>query len=191
MLELEKRGLTAGGEGRDSAFSPDESLYDGQIVQGSWSEITAIHTPGHMGNQMCFDYENVIFTGDHIMGWASSLISPPDGDLHAFMLSCEKLNRFSATQYLPGHGAPITTPKERLNWLQHHRRSREAQILDALSEASMSIPTLTLAVYGDLDSKLRHAAGRNIFAHLIALVESGKIYAKPMLSYDAVFAPMH
>ncbi|MEL6685701.1 MAG: MBL fold metallo-hydrolase, partial [Pseudomonadota bacterium] len=188
MTQLAQDGLAGGGEGIDRHFKPDVTLSNGQVLTGDWGEITAIHTPGHIGNHLCFAWRDTIFTGDHVMGWASSLVSPPDGDLTDFMASCARLGTYEAAIYYPGHGAPIHDPKGRLAWLVEHRLAREAQILSVLSHQPLDVPEITAQVYQDLAPALRPAAARNVFAHLVDLHERGEVTAHPALSTNASFA---
>jgi glyoxylase-like metal-dependent hydrolase (beta-lactamase superfamily II) len=187
MQSLSNAGLTGGGEGIDPDFTPDHRLIDGQVVTGKWGTITAIHTPGHIGNHLCFQWNNAIFTGDHVMDWASSLVSPPDGDLTDFMASCAKLQTYDAQVFYPAHGAPVTAPQARLAWLINHRLAREAQILAALQTGEATPEGLTEMVYLDTPAALRGAAQRNVFAHLIDLYQRGKVTAKGHLSPTAIF----
>jgi glyoxylase-like metal-dependent hydrolase (beta-lactamase superfamily II) len=122
------------------------------------------------------------------MGWASSLVSPPDGDLTDFIASCRKLQLHHASVYYPGHGAPITKPEERLAWLISHRISREKQILLALKSQSATPEQIAKEIYHDLPEGLLHAAERNVFAHLIDLYQRGAVAALPNLSQAANFA---
>ncbi len=188
MARLAKAGFAGGGEGIDHAFAPDQCLRDGDTVNGSWGRVTALHTPGHIGNHLCFVWGRAVFTGDHVMGWSSSLVSPPDGDVTDFMASCEKLKNVTADIYYPGHGAPVVDPAARLEWLIAHRKTREAQILDALQAQPATAQEVTKEVYTDVSSALLGAAERNVFAHLVDLHERGKVTAKPHLSATARFA---
>ncbi len=187
MQQLASAGLAGGGEGIDKDFQPDQCLVDGDLITGMDWQLEALHTPGHIGNHLCFRWNDIVFTGDHVMGWASSLVSPPDGDLTDFMASCEKLKGVAAAAFYPGHGAPITDPGGRLHWLIEHRKGREAQICDALRERSHTAETLTAAVYTDVPKAMYPAAARNVFAHLIDLVQRGIVTASPKLAVDAVF----
>jgi glyoxylase-like metal-dependent hydrolase (beta-lactamase superfamily II) len=188
MRQLADEGLAGGGEGIDHAFSPDCTLKDGEVLSGSWGDITALHTPGHIGNHLCFVWNDAIFTGDHVMGWASSLVSPPDGDLTDFMASCSKLQGHGARIYYPGHGAPVMQPAARLAWLIDHRKKREAQILTTLTEKPATPAHITGAVYHDLAPGLTKAAERNVFAHLVDLYTRGIVSAAPQLATGATFA---
>ena len=187
MTQLADSGLTAGGEGVDRDFTPDETLANGQSVSGENWELTALWTPGHMGNHLCFQWDDVVFTGDHIMGWASSLVSPPDGDLTDFMNSATRLAKLNSRIFHPGHGAPVTNPNDRANWLINHRRQRESSILDALKTGPKNIATLTKGIYTDIPPELSPAARRNVFAHLIDLVQSSKAKSQGPLGIDAIF----
>ena len=169
MADLVARGMTGGGEGIDAAFQPDRCLQDNEVVEGTDWRVTALWTPGHIGNHLSFAWGDALFTGDHVMGWASSLVSPPDGDLTQFMASCTRLAARNDRVYHSGHGAPITDPAERIKWLIDHRNGREQQILDAMGERAVSIPTLTRTIYTDAPAALLHAAERNVLAHLIDL----------------------
>jgi len=169
MQDLAAAGLAQGGEGVDRAFAPDIRLADGEIVEGKGWTLTAHWTPGHFGNHMSFAWDDSIFTGDLVMGWASSLVSPPDGDLTDFMASCRKLQILSAKTFHSGHGAPITAPRARLEWLIDHRLAREAAIRDQLTLAPATTATLTQAIYVDTPPALMRAAERNVLAHLIDL----------------------
>jgi len=188
MSELARDGLAGGGEGIDHGFEPDHVLQDRQVLSGEWGQITAIHTPGHIGNHLCFAWRDAVFTGDHVMGWASSLVSPPDGDLTDFMASCIRLKTHAARIYYPGHGAPITDPAARLDWLITHRQNREAQILDALGQHANTASEIAALIYHDVAPGLIRAAERNVFAHLVDLHQRGKVTAIPRLGTTATFA---
>jgi glyoxylase-like metal-dependent hydrolase (beta-lactamase superfamily II) len=129
-----------------------------------------------------------VFTGDHVMAWASSLVSPPDGDLTDFMASCSKLQSIPAKVYHPGHGLQVMDPAARLQWLIDHRLTREAQIRDALVNGPQTPAALTAAIYHDVLPALQPAALRNVLAHLIDLHQRGLVSADPTLSVDAEFS---
>lgn len=187
MERLVAAGLTGGGEGVDTSFTPEETLGDGDTLTLGGIDIAALWTPGHMANHLCFAVGDAVFSGDLIMGWASTMVSPPDGDLTAFMASTERLAERDDRVLYPGHGAPISDPKGRAEWLLGHRRSREAQILAALTRQPKDAATLTAQVYTDVGRALLAAAERNVFAHLIDLVERGRAVAEPELSHLARF----
>ncbi len=187
MADLVARGLTGGGEGIDAGFRPDRILQDNEDITGPDWTLQALWTPGHIGNHLCFAWGDALFTGDHVMGWASSLVSPPDGDLTQFMASCARLAARDDAVYHSGHGAPIIQPAKRIQWLINHRLSREAQILAALGDRPASVATLTKQVYTDTPPALIPAAQRNVFAHLIDLTTRGHIKPLKTLSQDAEF----
>ncbi|WP_299145604.1 MBL fold metallo-hydrolase [uncultured Tateyamaria sp.] len=178
MSQLAQAGLNDGGEGIDTDFVPDQTVQDGQVIACDDWALRVIHTPGHLGNHICLAWGDICFTADHVMGWASSLVSPPDGDLTDFMASCARLAQEQWRVFYPGHGAPITTPLERLEWLFTHRLAREAAIWDALSAGPKTASQIAQAVYSDTPAALLPAATRNVLAHLIDLM--GKSQAKPL-----------
>ncbi len=188
MQELAGSGLAGGGEGVDPFFSPDQIVSDGEILATNEWQLEFIHTPGHMGNHMAVRWGDAIFTGDLVMGWASSLVSPPDGDLTDFIASCEKLKTRKPEILYPGHGAPVPEAMKRINWLIDHRQERTADILTALAMKPQTIPMLTKEVYSETDPALHPAAARNIFAHLVHLHQRDLVTANPKLSPSAAFA---
>ncbi|MCD1624667.1 MAG: MBL fold metallo-hydrolase [Paracoccaceae bacterium] len=187
MQQLAAQGLAGGGEGVDRDFVPDQCLPHGAIVSGSGWTLEAVWTPGHFGNHLCFGFNDILFSGDLVMGWASSLVSPPDGDLSDFMASCIALRRRNDRLYLSGHGAPVNDPRARLDWLIAHRRRREADILRALAEGPATAETLARRIYTDTAALLLPAAARNVFAHLIDLAGKSTVRAEPEMSWHARF----
>jgi glyoxylase-like metal-dependent hydrolase (beta-lactamase superfamily II) len=187
MEGLARQGLVGGGEGIDHGFSPDLALEDGAVVEGAGWRLTALWTPGHFGGHLCFERDGAVFTGDHVMGWASTMISPPDGDVTAFMTSCARLRRVGARRFYPGHGAPVEDPEGRLDWLMRHRREREAQILAALGRTPLDLGTLTRRIYHDAPVLLLPAAERNVLAHLVDLDTRRLVRAIPKLGTKARF----
>ncbi|MGR3570870.1 MBL fold metallo-hydrolase [Brevirhabdus sp.] len=188
MRQLAAAGGLEGGEGVDRAFRPDRELRDGDTVAADTWQLEALWTPGHMSNHMCFAFGDRLFTGDLVMGWASSLVSPPDGDLTAFMASCRRLQSRHARIYHPGHGAPVATPQERLHWLITHRETRERQILAALAPGPATAAALTGIIYTDTPAHLHPMARRNILAHLIDLQSRNMVDCNEPLTPDSVFA---
>ncbi|MGG5808952.1 MBL fold metallo-hydrolase [Falsiroseomonas sp. CW058] len=172
-----------GGEGGDHDFRPDAALPDGAVVETADWRATAIHTPGHCANHLCFALETghgagVLFSADHVMSWSTSVVSPPDGDMAAYMASLAKLAPRDDRLYLPGHGPPLPDPAPFVAALAAHRREREARVLDALRAARRATAAaLVPAVYGpDLDAKLAPAAARSLLAHLIKLADEGAAF---------------
>lgn len=190
MQALAASGLAGGGEGIDTAFTPDRALKDGDTLDIDGRTLTALHTPGHMSNHLCFAMDDIVFTADHVMGWASSLVSPPDGDLTEFMKSCDTLGARRDRIYYPGHGAPIENPLERITWLTEHRHSRESQIIDALRDGPANAPTLTKRIYTDVNPALLPAAERNVLAHLIDLAQRGLAKPQGDLAAEVKFQPI-
>ncbi len=187
MQTLALKGLMQGGEGVDTAFKPDVTLCDGARVQGEGWELEAIHTPGHIGNHLSLGWGEACFTADHVMGWASSLVSPPDGDLTDFMTSCARLQSRNWRIFYPGHGAPVTNPSARLDWLVNHRLSRETAILAALGKGPADAATLAQAIYTDTPPALLGAATRNVLAHLVDLAGKSKVEPVGELKAEAQF----
>ncbi len=190
MTKLALTGLAGGGEGIDVTFQPDKTLADNEIIKGDGWALEVIHTPGHLGNHIALSWRDACFTGDHIMGWASSLVSPPDGDLTDFMASCARLKQRDWRVFHPGHGAPVTTPGARLNWLIDHRNSREAAILEALGPDPATATELAQKIYTDVPVALLPAAARNVFAHLVDLMTKNKVTSLGDLSFQARFSRM-
>ncbi|NOD96000.1 MBL fold metallo-hydrolase [Ruegeria sp. HKCCD6228] len=187
MTDLAAQGLTGGGEGIDTKFRPDVEVADGETINGDGWQLEVIHTPGHLGNHIALAWQNICFTADHVMGWASSLVSPPDGDLTDFMTACHRLRARDWSVFHAGHGAPITSPAERLDWLITHRQTREAQILSALEEEDGTARHLAERIYTDTPAALLPAAERNVFAHLIDLTGKNRVTPISPLSVSSVF----
>ena len=175
MLSLIDSGYESGSEGIDYEFNPDNLIKNNENFELNDNIISAIHTPGHMGNHVCFQYDNVLFSGDHVMDWATSMVSPPYGDLTQFMASCRLLQTKEFDIFLPGHGDPVKNPSERLNFLINHRLERERQIKETIKNTPLSSLEITEIVYTDIDNSLIPAATRNVFAHLIDLNERGLV----------------
>ena len=175
MLSLIDNGYQSGSEGIDNEFHPDFLIKNNEKFVLNNDIISSIHTPGHMGNHVCFQYDKVLFSGDHVMGWATSMVSPPYGDLTQFMASCRLLQSKEFNLFLPGHGDPVKNPSERLSFLINHRLERESQIKEAIKETALTAFEITEIIYTDIDSSLIPAATRNVFAHLIDLDARGLI----------------
>lgn len=181
--------LSVEGEGLDRSFDPDLRMAEGDSLSGPDWTLRALHTPGHLGGHLCLALGETLFTGDHVMGWSSSIVSPPDGDMTDYMASLRRLEGTLWSRFLPGHGDPIPDPARRLADLIAHRESREAQILAALAEAPARIPDLTARVYAGTPPHLLPAAARNVLAHLVDLESRNLITAHPALEPDAEFRP--
>ena len=184
-----------GGEGGDGAFAPDRLIADGEAVEGEGWAVRAIHTPGHLSNHLCFTVERLdagapgaVFSGDHVMAWATTMVSPPDGDMAAFMASLEKMRAREDRVYYPGHGAPVRDPAAMIDHQIAHRKARAAQVLEALAGIGPADPaTLTAKIYADVDKRLHGAAARNVFAALLGMLEEGTVTHDGPLAPNAVF----
>ncbi len=189
MAKLAAAGMAGGGEGLDHAFQPDVKVSDGEMVAGDGWALAVHHTPGHLGNHIALAWNDAVFVGDMVMAWSTSLVSPPDGDMTDFLASCAKLRALDARVFYSGHGAPVTAPNDRIDALVAHRSARTEALLQVLAnEGPLSVPALVRAIYTDVNPALYEAAGRNVFAHLVALYETGQVGATPTLSPEAVFA---
>jgi hydroxyacylglutathione hydrolase len=195
------RGLAAregadlgGGEGADAAFAPDVALADGETVAGEGWRIEALHTPGHLSNHLSFLLHGAdgaplaVFTGDTVMGWATTLVSPPEGDMRQLMASLRLLAALGAPVFLPGHGAPVTDPAAHVARQAAHRVARRDAIRAALAEGPATPAELTRRIYTDVDPAMWPAAERNVLATLIWLAEEGLARAEGPVGRAARFA---
>ncbi|MFC3582164.1 MBL fold metallo-hydrolase [Sphingomonas hylomeconis] len=159
----------------DHDYAPDRVLADGESVAGQGWTLTAIHTPGHTSNHLCFALPETraLFSGDHVMGWSTSIVSPPDGDMGDYIRSLEKLQARDDRIYYPGHGDPVDNPARLVRGMIGHRRQREGQILRLLKEAPRAIPAMVERMYVGIDPRLFPAAERSVLAHLIDLDRRG------------------
>jgi glyoxylase-like metal-dependent hydrolase (beta-lactamase superfamily II) len=155
----------------DPDYAPDRVLGDGEQISGDGWTLEAVSTPGHTSNHLCFALieSRALFTGDHVMKWSTSVVSPPDGDMAAYMASLEKLYDRDDRVYYPAHGPAVTKPRQLVRGMLGHRRSREAQILRELARGPRDIPALVTAMYKGLEPRLIGAAGRSVLAHLLDL----------------------
>ena len=143
-------------------------------------KIRAVHTPGHASNHLCYLLEGtgMLFTGDHVMQGSTVVISPPDGDMHAYFASLNKLANYEITHFAPGHGTVIDTPRDEVQKLIAHRLKREQKVVDALQAMQpASIEQLVVMVYDDVSPKLHVAAQRSLHAHLQKLEKDGRVLA--------------
>lgn len=190
MRRLSALDDIAGGEGVDRSFRPDRIIAEGDLLEGPGWRLEVMHIPGHFAGHLAFVAGADAFTGDHVLGWTSTLVSPPDGDLRQFLQSCARLRCLDAQCFLPGHGDVLSEPNRRLDWLVDHRRQREAQIVAALSEGPTTIEELVARLYRDVPEPLWPAAARNVLAHLVFLVEEGLATADPALGVGAIYGPV-
>jgi len=174
----------------DLGHSPDRFMADGDVVSGSGFTLRAVATPGHTMNHLCFELaeEKALFTGDHIMGWSTTIVAPPDGAMRPFLDSLEKLRGFDHAIYWPGHGGPVTQPQRFLRALLHHRRVREISILGALEAGPLSVQKIVEKVYEKLDPRLKNAAALTTLAHLEDLAARGLVATENAPQLSSVFA---
>lgn len=161
----------------DADYLPDRVLADGESISGQGWTLTAVATPGHTSNHLAFALPeaNALFTGDHVMGWSTTIVSPPDGDMAAYMASLDKLMQREDRIYYPAHGDPIEHPRRLVRGMMGHRRQREGQILRLLRERSRPIPAMVELMYVGIDPRLFPAAERSVLAHLIDLRDRGAV----------------
>lgn len=164
----------------DAGYAPDRVLVEGETVAGDGWTLGALATPGHTGNHLAFvlPEENALFPGDHVMAWSTTIVSPPDGDMAAYMASLEKLIGRDEHIYYPGHGEAVERPQRLVRGLLGHRKQREGQIVRLLSGAAMTVQGLVARMYVGLDRRLLPAAERSVLAHLIDLAGRGAVVEK-------------
>ncbi|WP_022719746.1 MBL fold metallo-hydrolase [Rhodopseudomonas sp. B29] len=163
--------------GADRAFRPDVQLRDGEMIEGDGWRLEAVATPGHCANHMAFAWKDrdAIFVGDHVMGWSTSIVAPPDGSMVDYMNSLDRLIARDEQLYLSGHGAEILEGPRYSRFLKRHREAREASILHRLAKGETDIPTMVRAIYIGIDPRLTTAAGYSVLAHLEDLVVRGVV----------------
>ncbi len=166
-------------EGPDVDFVPDVAVGDGDVIEGTGWTVEVVHTPGHTSNHVCFGLreEKLLFTGDHVMGWATSVISPPDGDLFDYLSSLRKLLGRDDVRYWPTHGPAIDNPHEYVRSFLDHRLHREAQIVTALGDGPSTIKAIVPGMYADVDKRLWRAAANSVYSHLLSLHREGRVAA--------------
>jgi glyoxylase-like metal-dependent hydrolase (beta-lactamase superfamily II) len=164
----------------DPDYTPDRILTDGESISGDGWTIEAVATPGHTSNHLCYALleSGALFTGDHVMKWSTSVVSPPDGDMAAYMASLQKLYDRDDRTYYPAHGPAVEKPRQLVRGMIGHRRQREAQILKLLSQGPHAIPDMVASMYKGLDPRLKGAAGRSVLAHLVDLQNKGRVATK-------------
>jgi glyoxylase-like metal-dependent hydrolase (beta-lactamase superfamily II) len=174
----------------DLAFTPDVDLCGGggRVAGPGWT-LEAIATPGHTSNHLCYALleENAVFTGDHIMGWSTTVITPPDGDMTDYMQSLARIRDRDFATLWPTHGPPVTEPRPFLDAYIAHRRAREAQVLGALAEGPRKINDMVPTLYADVDPGLWPAASRSVLGHLIDLSKRGKVLTDGAPGPDSVY----
>ena len=159
----------------DGGYAPDRVLEDGESIEVDGRSITAVATPGHTSNHLCFAYGDALMSGDHVMGWSTTVVVPPDGDMADYMRSLDKLRARAERTYYPAHGAPVTNPKQYVRHLMGHRMQREKQILKLVAERPRPVPDIVANAYPGLDPRLVTAAGGSVLAHLVDLERRGLV----------------
>jgi glyoxylase-like metal-dependent hydrolase (beta-lactamase superfamily II) len=159
----------------DGDYRPERVLEDGEPIVIDGRELMAVATPGHTSNHLCFAYEGALLTGDHVMGWSTTVVFPPDGDMAAYMASLDRLRQRDDSIYYPAHGPPVTNPAQYVRGLMGHRMQRERQILKLVAERRRDIPDIVANAYPGLDPRLVIAAGGSVFAHLLDLEVRGLV----------------
>jgi len=165
--------------GDDLSFKPDVEIRGGDVVEGDGWTIDAIHTPGHTSNHMCFGLreENTLFSGDHIMGWSTSVVSPPDGHMGDYLDSLERIKARNFDRIWPTHGPCIDNVDEFVGAYINHRLARETQIMGALNDGLTGIMDIVAKLYADVDKRLHPAAAHSVLSHLIHMRETGRVAA--------------
>ncbi|HEU4985906.1 MAG TPA: MBL fold metallo-hydrolase [Rhizobiaceae bacterium] len=173
----------------DIDFQPDIALADNELVEGDGWTLRAIHTPGHTANHLVFALEGtgILFSADHVMAWATSIVAPPDGAMSDYMASLDRLLERQDKLLLPGHGGPVAKPLPFMRGLKTHRKMRERAILERLKAGDRTIPEMVRAIYRDTDPRLHGAAGLSVLAHLEDLVARGRAKAEGEPSIDGIF----
>ena len=177
-------------EGGDMAFSPDVIVRDGDVIEGDGWTMEAVYTPGHTSNHLCFALceEKALFTGDHVMGWSTSIVSPPDGDMTSYMDSLDRLLHRDDKVYWPTHGTSIDDPKPFVQAFIEHRLERERQIVDCLQQGVTEIQAMVPLMYTELDEKMYGAAARSVFAAMQRLTDLGQVTCDGVPSVSSSYA---
>jgi len=172
-------------EGGDTVFVPDIRVRDGDVIEGDGFTLECVHTPGHTSNHMCYALreEKALFTGDHVMGWSTTVVAPPDGDMGDYLASLKKLLAREDRVYWPAHGGAVRNPKDFVAAYLAHRMEREAQILAALKDGLGRIPDMVNRIYVGLDPRLIPAAGLSVLAHLLELMKQGRVTASGLPAF--------
>jgi glyoxylase-like metal-dependent hydrolase (beta-lactamase superfamily II) len=175
----------------DADFHPDVTLADGDRIAGETWQLEAIATPGHTANHLALALGDglTLLSGDHVMGWSTTIVAPPDGAMRDYMASLDKLAERPEERYLPGHGGPIETAHVYVGALKRHRQMREAEILARLAAGDRAIPEIVSNLYRDTDPRLHRAAGLSVLAHLEDLVASGRVVSDGPPVVEGRFSP--
>lgn len=182
--------ITALDASADHDFTPDVTINDGAILDNGEVQLTAIFTPGHTANHMAFAFDDlgILFSGDHVMAWATTVIVPPDGSMKDYMASLDKLLQRKDRVYLTGHGGPVMKPAPFVRGLKAHRKMRERAILERIAKGDHRINEMVDAIYRRLDPRLRDAAALSVFAHLEDLHARGLILTDGSPKLDGFYS---
>ena len=159
----------------DGDYAPDRVLEDGEALAVDGYPVVAVATPGHTSNHLCFAYRGALISGDHVMGWSTTVVVPPDGDMAAYMASLDKLRQRDDRTYYPAHGPAVDNPQQYVRHLMGHRMQREKQILNLVAEQPREISDIVANAYPALDPRLVPAAGGSVYAHLLDLQKRGLV----------------
>ena len=178
-------------EGGDMEFTPDVRVADGDVIEGDGWSVECVYTPGHTSNHICYQLreERALFTGDHVMGWSTSIVSPPDGDMKSYMSSLRRLLDRDDRVYWPTHGPAITDPVPHVEAFVAHRLEREEEIRACLARGIRNIQEMVPVMYTSLPEFMYPAAGRSVFAAMLYMVERGEVKCDGEISLDAVYSP--
>ena len=185
-----KTALTAhGGEGTDLDFTPDVRVGHGEIIEGGDWSVECVYTPGHTSNHMCFQLreERALFSGDHVMGWSTSVIVPPDGDMHDYMQSLDLLLERDDAIYWPTHGPAVTEPHAHVRAFIEHRLERGRQIVRCIEGGTHRIVDMVPIMYSDVAEELHLAAGQSVFAQVTSMVARGELTTAADVVFDAEY----
>ena len=178
-------------EAHQEDFAPDEEIDDGDAIEGPGWTLEAVHTPGHMSNHHCYTFkeQNLLFSGDHVMGWNTTIVSPPDGNMREYLDSLRVCLERGEDLYLPGHGPEITDTKPFVRAYLNHRLMREGEIAKCLAEGLATIPEMVRRMYTHLPEKMHGAASRSVLAHMEHMVETGRAACNGSVSVNSSFSP--
>ena len=186
-----KRTSPSGGEYVEQDFIPDVPLADGQRLEGDGWALTGLHTPGHAPDHLCFalDGTKILFSGDHVMGWSTSVVGPPEGNMGDFIRSLQRMTERSDELYFPGHGGQVEGPQRLVKAYLLHRRMREQAILACIRDGNNTVRAIVPIIYKGLDPKLLNAASLSVLAHVEHLIERGLVHCDFPLSADRPLSP--
>lgn len=177
-------------ESSDTELPIDQALAEGDIIEGDGWALSCVLTPGHCANHACFALEGtgILFSADHVMGWSTSIVAPPDGSMADYMASLDRMLERDDRLYLPGHGGPVDNPAPFVRGLKAHRRMRERAIVERIRSGDRSIAEMVAAIYRDTDPRLHGAAGLSVLAHLEELAEKGAVAADGPIGLTANYS---